>query len=104
MMESLPIHVIERCHCMVETFHRQFETEFLCHPSRPLVPGVEIASKSQTVASHHFIRRIGLRQMMEMRSGETVCQQPRVGFQYGQGQTVEAADQVGSVPKHYLVV
>ena len=53
---------------MVETFHRQFETEFLCHPSRPLVPGVEKAGKSQTVASHHFIRRIGLRKLYTLAS------------------------------------
>ena len=89
---------------MVESFYRQFEAEFLRHPSRPFVPGVEIAGISQAVAPHHFIGLIGLRQMMEMRRGKTVGQQPGVGFQDGQGQAVEAAGQVGFIPEHYLVV
>ena len=55
---------------MVESFYRQFEAEFLRHPSRPFVPGVEIAGISQAVAPHHFIGRIGLRQMMEMAAPE----------------------------------
>ena len=66
VMEPLPIDIIKRRHRMMKSVNMQDEALPLGQPAPPLVSGIEIPGISIAIPTYHFLRRIRLRQSMEM--------------------------------------
>ena len=104
MMQALPVDIVQSGQRVMVAFYFQNKTLSFCQPTASLVLCIKESGVRISRTGHDFFRTVCLNQSVKMGGRKTVGKKARIGFEYGENQSVEAPYQVGFAPEENLVV